>query len=200
MRGEQQVGGFCAEIIFSTWNPCGYNGKRFLPQVVGFLSGQSTRCCAFSFADLREQWSVEEQFGEGGATLRAHRNQPSRNGCNHFNRAGRVLVSQAILRGGIETCVPGGAPVVAYPSFDASTITLTKDGLRQLLDMAKYTRNAGKSWTSSEVSKMKTMIDQNTPTRVIGLKLGRPVGGVYSKASQMGLSLAPTNQSPYNRK
>jgi hypothetical protein len=40
---------------------------------------------------------------------------------------------------------------------------------------------------------------QNTPTRVIGLKLGRPVGGVQSKASELGVSLKPTNQSPYNR-
>ena len=33
----------------------------------------------------------------------------------------------------------------------------------------------------------------------IGLKLGRTENGVYSQASKQGTSLAPTNQSPYNR-
>jgi hypothetical protein len=40
---------------------------------------------------------------------------------------------------------------------------------------------------------------QNTPTRVIGLKLGRSEAAVYARASQLGISLKPTNQSPYNR-
>ena len=41
---------------------------------------------------------------------------------------------------------------------------------------------------------------QNTPTRVIGLKLGRTPGAVQSQASKQGTSLKPTNQSPYNRR
>ena len=41
---------------------------------------------------------------------------------------------------------------------------------------------------------------ENTPTRVIGLKLGRPEAGVRAKASEKGISLKPTNQSPYNRR
>jgi hypothetical protein len=40
---------------------------------------------------------------------------------------------------------------------------------------------------------------ENTPTRVIGLKLGRTEDAVRSKASEEGISLKPTNQSPYNR-
>jgi hypothetical protein len=35
---------------------------------------------------------------------------------------------------------------------------------------------------------------------VIGLKLGRTEDAVRSKASDMGVSLKPTNQSPYNRR
>ena len=66
--------------------------------------------------------------------------------------------------------------------------------------MAKYTRNAGKNWSSQEVRSLKNLANQNTPTRVIGLKLGRPVAGVYAKASEKNISLAPTNQSPYNRR
>ena len=65
--------------------------------------------------------------------------------------------------------------------------------------MATYKRNAGKHWTRQEVRELRGMVSQNTPTRVIGLKLGRPVAGVYAKASEEGISLKPTNQSPYGR-
>ncbi len=64
----------------------------------------------------------------------------------------------------------------------------------------KYIRNAGKHWTPSEVSKLKGLANQNTPTRVIGLILGRPVSAVYAKASEKRISLKPTNQSPYGTK
>lgn len=63
----------------------------------------------------------------------------------------------------------------------------------------KYIRNAGKEWTPNEVKQLKSLSKDNTPTRVIGLKLGRPEGGVRNKASELGVSLRPTNQSPYNR-
>lgn len=66
--------------------------------------------------------------------------------------------------------------------------------------MAKYESNAGKHWTPAEVKQLKQMASGNTPTRVIGLKLGRPEAGVYSKASEKGISLSPTNQAPYNKK
>jgi len=66
--------------------------------------------------------------------------------------------------------------------------------------MPKYIRNAGKQWTSQEERKLVQLAKQNTPTRVIGLKLGRPVGGVRGKAQELEISLRPTNQSPYNRR
>jgi len=66
--------------------------------------------------------------------------------------------------------------------------------------MHKYIRNTGKEWTPREVQQLRQLAQQNTPTRVIGLKLGRPVGGVAAKASEKGISLKPTNQSPYNRR
>ncbi|MFZ1424788.1 MAG: hypothetical protein WAS55_13275 [Saprospiraceae bacterium] len=65
--------------------------------------------------------------------------------------------------------------------------------------MAKYNRNSGKEWTSSEVKQLKSLVKENTPTRVIGLKLGRTPDSIYTKASQENISLKPTNQSPYNR-
>jgi hypothetical protein len=66
--------------------------------------------------------------------------------------------------------------------------------------MAKYNRNSGKKWTPKEVSQLKTLSKKNTPTRVIGLKLGRTEDAVQSKASENKISLRPTNQSPYDRK
>ena len=39
----------------------------------------------------------------------------------------------------------------------------------------------------------------NTPTRVIGIKMGRTPAALYKKASQEGISLKPTNQSPNQR-
>jgi hypothetical protein len=66
--------------------------------------------------------------------------------------------------------------------------------------MSKSTRNTGKSWSSSEVKQLRYLANKNTPTRVIGLKLGRTPGAIQSKASNNGISLKPTNQSPYNRK
>ena len=65
--------------------------------------------------------------------------------------------------------------------------------------MAKYNRYSGKNWTSSDISKLRELAKENTPTRVIGLKLGRTEDAVRTKASKKNISLKPTNQSPYNR-
>jgi len=65
--------------------------------------------------------------------------------------------------------------------------------------MPKYTRNTGKPWTRSNVSELRELAKHNTPTRVIGLKLGRTENAVYKKASENNIPLKPTNQSPYNR-
>jgi len=62
--------------------------------------------------------------------------------------------------------------------------------------MSKSTRNSGRAWTPSQVKSLRTLARGNTPTRVIGLKLGRSPGAVYSKASQKNITLKPSNQSP----
>lgn len=62
------------------------------------------------------------------------------------------------------------------------------------------TRNTGKPWSPQDVTQLKKLANENTPTRVIGLKLGRTENAVYSKASEEKISLKPTNQSPYNRR
>lgn len=66
--------------------------------------------------------------------------------------------------------------------------------------MTKTPPNSGKQWTSSDVSQLRSLAKGNTPTRVAGLKLGRTPGAVQSKASELNVSLKPTNQSPYGTK
>jgi hypothetical protein len=66
--------------------------------------------------------------------------------------------------------------------------------------MAKKPTNHGANWTAQNERDLRTLARQNTPTRVIGLKLGRSEGSVRSKAAAEGISLKPTNQSPYNRR
>ena len=66
--------------------------------------------------------------------------------------------------------------------------------------MSKSTRNTGKTWTRTEVKQLAKLANENTPTRVIGLKLGRTPDAIYTKASAENIPLKPTNQSPYNRK
>ncbi|MBI2619738.1 MAG: hypothetical protein HYW57_06620 [Ignavibacteriales bacterium] len=65
--------------------------------------------------------------------------------------------------------------------------------------MTKSTRNTGKEWKPSDVAMLRLLASKNTPTRVIGLKLGRTEAAVRTKASEEDISLKPTNQSPYNR-
>jgi hypothetical protein len=51
-------------------------------------------------------------------------------------------------------------------------------------------------WTPAALKELKVLIKQNTPTRLIAMKLNRSTASVYNKASKEGLSLAPTNRSP----
>lgn len=66
--------------------------------------------------------------------------------------------------------------------------------------MSKSTRNTGKPWSPADERQLGKLAAGNTPTRVIGLKLGRTEDAIRSKASERGVSLKPTNQSPYNRR
>jgi len=63
--------------------------------------------------------------------------------------------------------------------------------------MSKSTRNSGNRWTPAEVRELRQLAAGNTPTRVIGVKLGRTPGAVATKASEESISLKPSNQSPY---
>jgi hypothetical protein len=65
--------------------------------------------------------------------------------------------------------------------------------------MAKQPPNHGKPWTPADNRQLRQLAAENTPTRVVGLKMGRTPDAVYGHASAEGVSLKPTNQSPYNR-
>lgn len=67
-------------------------------------------------------------------------------------------------------------------------------------DMTKSTRNSGKAWTKNDVTTLRELTRENTPTRVIGLKIGRTPDAIYKKASEENIPLVPMNQSPYNRR
>jgi hypothetical protein len=66
--------------------------------------------------------------------------------------------------------------------------------------MPKSTRNQHQPWSPSDERSLRDLARGNTPTRVIGLKLGRSEDAVRSKAQELGVSLKPANQSPYNRR
>ena len=52
--------------------------------------------------------------------------------------------------------------------------------------MAKKPPNQGKPWTATDVRTLEKLADGNTPTRVIGLTMGRTPEAIYSKASARG--------------
>lgn len=66
--------------------------------------------------------------------------------------------------------------------------------------MAKQPKNHGKDWTADDVKAIKQLARENTPTRVMGIKLGRTAAAVQQKASTEGISLKPVNQRPYGTK
>lgn len=66
--------------------------------------------------------------------------------------------------------------------------------------MSWSTRNKGKDWTSADVKQLRELARGNTPTPVAAFKLGRTPDAVRNKASEEGISLKPTNKSPYNRR
>jgi hypothetical protein len=66
--------------------------------------------------------------------------------------------------------------------------------------MAKKPTNHGEPWTPKDDRKLRQLAGENTPTRVIAMKLQRTPEAIRQRASLEGISLRPTNQSPYNRR
>lgn len=66
--------------------------------------------------------------------------------------------------------------------------------------MAKTPANHNKRWTQQAERELRKLAKGNTPTGLIAYKLKRTEAGVRGKASDINLSLKPTNKSPYNRR
>ena len=61
--------------------------------------------------------------------------------------------------------------------------------------MGNLTENAGKRWTPDDINQLRQLAQQNTPTRLIALKLGRTTVAICSKAAEKRISLARLDQS-----
>src|SRR5215207_10664345 len=90
--------------------------------------------------------------------------------------------------------VPGGTMASNWKRPDSP---IGKKGPRK--SNPKYKQRSGEPWENAEVKELKSLAKQNTPTGVISLKLQRPPTAIRSKAQREGISLRPTNRSPYNR-
>jgi hypothetical protein len=66
--------------------------------------------------------------------------------------------------------------------------------------MAKEPPKHYQPWKPAEVQELRALAKGNTPTGLVAHKLGRSEDAVRNKASQEGISLRPTNRSPYNRR
>jgi hypothetical protein len=64
--------------------------------------------------------------------------------------------------------------------------------------MSWSTRNSGKEWTATDVKTLRKLAKQDTPTPVIGFKLGRTPAAIFTEASKEGISLMPPN--PHHKK
>jgi hypothetical protein len=63
-----------------------------------------------------------------------------------------------------------------------------------------YKRKLGQPWSKEDLKQLKALARENTPTGVLSVKLERPETAIRSKAHREGISLRPTNRSPYNRR
>jgi hypothetical protein len=57
-------------------------------------------------------------------------------------------------------------------------------------------RTNRQSWSKDDIKQLKIFIKENTPTRLIAMKLKRSEISVRAKVQREGLSLRPTNRSP----
>ncbi len=65
--------------------------------------------------------------------------------------------------------------------------------------MAKTPRKHRQPWTGADEKLLRQLIRENTPTRVMGIKLERTPASVQQHANDLGLSTKPVNQRPNKR-
>jgi hypothetical protein len=54
------------------------------------------------------------------------------------------------------------------------------------IGMTKAPQNHGRQWKSADDRELQQLARANTPTRIIGLKLGRTPGAIYTHAAEVG--------------
>ena len=59
--------------------------------------------------------------------------------------------------------------------------------------MFKSDQKSENSWTKEEISLLRDLIKKNTPICIMEAKLGKTEDAIYSKASDIGISLKPLN-------
>jgi hypothetical protein len=87
---------------------------------------------------------------------------------------------------------------MATPAWRRPGSPIGKKGPRKA--NPKYKRRSRERWTPQEVRQLRSLAKDNIPTGVISLMLQRPPTAIRSKAQREGISLEPTNRSPYNRR
>ena len=88
--------------------------------------------------------------------------------------------------------------IIQTPCSRAQSSSLERYKTKFMAKLPRYVAKSGQPWTTLEVKQLKSM-GGKVPTRVIGLKLQRPVAGVQAKAQEMGMSLKPVNKSPRSK-
>jgi hypothetical protein len=88
--------------------------------------------------------------------------------------------------------------IMAQPAWKRPGSPIGKKGPRK--SNPKYKQRSGEPWTTDELKNLKALAKQNMPTGVLSLKLRRPPAAIRSKAQREGISLRPTNRSPYSRR
>jgi hypothetical protein len=66
--------------------------------------------------------------------------------------------------------------------------------------MAKKPGNHREPWDRAGEKQLRDLAKGNTPTPLIAYKMQRTEPAVRAKAQDLGVSLKPTNKSPYNRR
>jgi hypothetical protein len=65
--------------------------------------------------------------------------------------------------------------------------------------VAKTPAKHRQPWTTGDDQLLKKLVRENTPTRVMGIKLERTPAAVQQHANEIGLSTKPVNQRPNKR-
>ena len=61
-------------------------------------------------------------------------------------------------------------------------------------------KNLWKEYLQTDIQKFKKLVKENTPTPLIAYDMWRTEWGIRKLAHNMGISLKPTNKSPYGTK